>query len=384
LKFLLTAIAVLMLGAGACGELPAESNVVDLRVLGIKSEPAGFLIDRDNPGGTMDEAMDAMLQARITALVVDPSGAGMELQITNAVGCPDYIDVITTASMQMSASGAKLCPPPSETSNIPGVGDLLMTKPIATPDMPQQPVDAQGIQWEPAVSYGLNWMQVNAFFSKDTSMLPPAVAHSIELNKAFGLPAIVNLTFGVNGETVTAIKNIVYWPLLNYPGEQPNKNPTLGDPNDPTVPQIRFYSHRDETTGNPDQMLPNDEVPTISIARGDKLYVEPNYLPGTAESYQILVQKTDVQDFETEMRVVDRELLRFYFYTSRGKFDPETQFSELSPILTGGTLHTDSEWLPPKMHDDLPADGEIVTIWLVTHDERAGTDWASRTILLVP
>jgi hypothetical protein len=137
-------------------------------------------------------------------------------------------------------------------------------------------------------------------------------------------------------------------------------------------------------TGNPDQMLPNDEVPMISIARGDKLYVEPNYLPGTAESYQILVQKTDVQDFETEMRVVDRELLRFYFYTSRGKFDPETQFSELSPILTGGTLHTDSEWLPPKMHDDLPPEGEIVTIWVVTHDERAGTDWASRTIRLVP
>ena len=60
------------------------------------------------------------------------------------------------------------------------------------------------------------------------------------------------------------------------------------------------------------------------------------------------------------------------------------QFSELSPILTGGTLHTDSEWLPPAKHEDLPTGGEIVTIWLVTHDERAGTDWASRTILLLP
>ena len=85
-----------------------------------------------------------------------------------------------------------------------------------------------------------------------------------------------------------------------------------------------------------------------------------------------------------ETRVVDRELLRFYFYTSRGKFDPEQQFSELSPILTGGTLHTDSEWLPPTKPEDLPTGGEIVTIWLVTHDERAGTDWASRTFLLLP
>jgi hypothetical protein len=245
-----------------------------------------------------------------------------------------------------------------------------------------QPDDAQMIQWEPVVSYGLRSDQVAAFFSPTPTGVP-ALDYSITLNRAFGLPGIVNLTFGVNGETVTAIKNVVYWPALNYPGEQPNKNPTLGDVNDPTAPKIRFYSHRDETTGNPDQPLPDDVQPTFSIARGDKLYVEPNY-PDAAESYQILVQKTDVKDFETEMRVVDRELIRFYFYTSRGKFDPELQFSELSPILTGGTLHTDSEWLPPAKHEDLPTGGEIVTIWLVTHDERAGTDWASRTILLLP
>ncbi len=375
------------LGAGACGELPAESNVVDLRVLGIKSEPAGFLIDRDNPGGTMDDAMDDLLRARITALVVDPSGAAMELQVTNAVGCPDYIDTITSASMQMSASGAKLCPPASATSAIPApVGPLLTTKTIVAPDMPLavQPDDAQMIQWEPVVSYGLRSDQVAAFFSPTPTGVP-ALDYSITLNRAFGLPGIVNLTFGVNGETVTAIKNVVYWPALNYPGEQPNKNPTLGDSNDPKAPKIIFYSHRDETTGNPDpdQMLPNNEMPTFSIARGDKLYVEPNY-PDAAESYQILVQKADAKDFLTETRVVARELIRFYFYTSRGKFDPEMQFSELSPVVTAGTLHTDSEWLPPKMHDDLPTGGEIVTIWLVTHDERAGTDWASRTILLIP
>jgi hypothetical protein len=379
LKFLVTAAAVFVLGAGACGDLPAESNVVDLRVLGIKSEPAGFLINLDDPGA----ATDADLKAQITALVVDPSGAAMELQVTNAVGCPDYIDTITSASMQMSASGAKLCPPPSATSAIPPpVGPLLMTTPIVMPDMPLsvQPDDAQMIQWEPVVSYGLTQEQVAAFFSPTPTGVP-ALDQSIAYNRAFGLPGIVNLTFGVNGETVTAIKNVVYWPALNYPGEQPNKNPTLGDANDPTMPKIVFYSHRDETTGNPDHRLADNEMPMVSISAGDKLYVEPNY-PGAAESYQILVQNSDTKAIET--RVVDRELLRFYFYTSRGKFDPETQFSELSPILTGGTLHTDSEWLPPDKHDDLPTGGEIVTIWLVTHDERAGTDWASRTILLLP
>jgi hypothetical protein len=134
--------------------------------------------------------------------------------------------------------------------------------------MPQsfQPDDALMIQWEPMLSYGLRADQVQAFFAPEDPNLPPALNTSLRYNRAFGTPGIVNLTFGVNGETVTAIKNVVYWPALNYPGEQPNKNPTLGDPNDPTVPQIHFYSHRDETTGNPDLMLSDHEMPIFSIS----------------------------------------------------------------------------------------------------------------------
>jgi hypothetical protein len=387
LNRLLTAIAVLTLGAAACGELPAESNVVDLRVLGIRAEPAGFLIDRDNPGGTMDSAMDDMLRAQLTALVVDPSGAMMELQVTNAVGCPDYIDTITSASQQMSASGAKICPEPGAPTPLPpDLAMLLETTPIVTPDMPQpaQPVDSQGLQWEPTVSYGLTSVQIAAFFDPDFAKLPEPVSTSIEYNRNLGLPGIVNLTFGVNGETVTAIKNVVYWPRLDYPGEHPNQNPTLGDPADPSKPKIRFYAHRDDTTGNPDQPYDDATPPTISISAGDKLYVEPQYDKDTAaESYQILVHNNDTDGYDP--RVVEHELLRFYFYTDRGKFDPEIQYSEVNPVLSSGTLHTDAEWLPPERPENQPpADGAVVTIWIVTHDERAGTDWTSRTILLKP
>jgi hypothetical protein len=45
-------------------------------------------------------------------------------------------------------------------------------------------------------------------------------------------------------------------------------------------------------------------------------------------------------------------------------------------------LHTDAEYVLPKL-TDMPAGG-VVVIWLVTHDERAGTDWASRPINVVP
>ncbi|HEY5452674.1 MAG TPA: hypothetical protein VIQ54_28150 [Polyangia bacterium] len=380
MKVLLTAASILALGAfAACGELPAESNVVDLRVLAVKSEPAGFLVDLNK----LDAATDDQLRAQITALVVDPSGAMMPLEVVGAVGCPDYIDVITTASQQIQTT--KLCPPPEATSGLPQeLAEVLMTQPIAAPDPNPVPPEGQfGFEWTPTVSYGFTQQQIAAFFRADTSIYPPAVATSIELNKAFGLPAIVNLSFAVNGERVDAIKRVVYWPIVKD-GELANKNPTLGDPMNPTAPQIRFYRHRDETTGVPDQEVLEME-PMISIAAGDKLYVEPNYVPGvggTAESYTINVLNTATNTIEPKM--VEKELLRFQFYATAGKFDPEMQFSELNPILVGGTLHTDAEWIAPKDLSTLPAGGGTVTVWLVTHDERAGSDWASRTFIVNP
>src|SRR4029079_5445507 len=98
-------------------------------------------------------------------------------------------------------------------------------------------------------------------------------------------------------------------------------------------------------------------------------HVEQKYVAGnggTAESYQILVKNPQTGAYEP--RIVDRELLRFYFYTDRGKFDPEIQYSEGNPVLASGTLHTDAEYLPPEQPENQPApDGTIVTIWIVTH-----------------
>jgi hypothetical protein len=254
-----------------------------------------------------------------------------------------------------------------------------MTQPIAAPDPNPVPPTGDGdFQWTPTVSFGLTQMQIETFFAKDTSTFPPAVAQSIALNRLFGLAGIVNLSFAVNGQTVQTIKRVVYWPIVD-PADHVNTNPTLGDPNDPTVPRIRFYKHRDETTGNPDQPLPDGMPPHLSIAAGDKLYVEPNYLPSAVDSYHIKVLDTVTN--EITVKTVDKELLRFQFYATAGKFDPEMQFSELSPILVGGTLHTDSEYILPK---EVPGPGAIVTIWLVTHDERAGSDWATRTVIIDP
>jgi hypothetical protein len=359
LKLAIAAVFGLVLGAGACGELPNPTAVVDLRVLAIKSEPAGFLIDLQNPGS----ASDAELTAQLTALVVDPQGGGQEMTVS-AVGCPDYIDTITSATQQ----GTKLCPPASATSQIPEpIGSKLTTADAPGPPT-ADPIVAGGYEYNPMVSFGLTSDQISAFFSPDPLGIP-AIDQSVAYNRDFGLPAIVNMIFDLAGEHAVAIKNVVYWPRLDA-AQQPNKNPTLDG--------IKLFTDRDPMTGNPiNEIDPAvDPMPTVSVSAMSKLYVQPVYTTA-AEDYQLRVKNVDTGLVETRD---EHELLRFQFYTTAGTFDPEMQFSEKNPITN--VFHDDSEYVLPKA-DRIPADG-IVTIWVVAHDERAGTDWASRTIHVVP
>jgi hypothetical protein len=362
LKLAIALVSLLALGAGACGELPNETTVQDLRVLGVMCEPAGFLVNLDDPGS----ATEAELTATLTALVVDPIGGGQELTVMG-VGCPDYIDTITSATEQ----GSKLCPPASTTSQIPEpIGSKLATAPASGPPT-ASPIVPDGIEYNPTLSFGLRPDQVGAFFSPTPTGVPLLDA-SVALNRDFGLPAIVNLTFGLGSERVEAIKRVVYWPRLD-PAQQPNKNPTMGG--------VRLYRHRDDATGNPiDEIDPvADPTPTVSVSAMDKLYVQPAYGPEIAESYLLRVKNVETMQIET--RTIDRELVRFYFYASpAGTFDPEVQFSEENPITM--VFHDDSEYVLPKP-EKIPADGKV-TIWIVAHDERAGTAWVSRTINVVP
>jgi len=372
LRLAVAIVSVLALGAAACGELPNVTTVMDLRVLGVKCEPAGFLVDLDKPADTMADA----LKATLTALVVDPQGQGYELHVS-AVGCPDYIDTITSATLQ----GSKLCPPESVTSMIPPpIGQYLATTTIVPASAPVSffPVGGSGVQYEPTLVFGLRPDQVGAFFSP-MKIGVPALDESIQFNRDFGLAAIVNLDFELNGQRAVAIKRVVYWPLIIEPGMPApvaNKNPTLGDPAKPAASKILLYKHRDETNGLPD-VLYEDAHPTISISAKDKLYVDP-VADQAAEEYRLRVRNPDTLEIDTRTQL---ELLRFQFYATAGTFDPDLQINQENPI-TGRTL-TDAEYLPPKP-EDVPSEGLQVTIWVVAHDERAGTDWASTTITVRP
>jgi len=369
---LVAALCGLALASAGCGDLPDVTTVKDLRVLAVKCEPAGFLVNLDTPDGQLPDA----LTAQITALVVDPLAPDGMLTV-NAVGCPDYIDTITSATGQ----GTKLCPPASATSQIPEpLGSELATVTVPGTPLVVQPT-GPNIMFQPAISFGLSPEQIGAFFSPKSTGIPQ-LDQSITYNRDFGLPAIVNLTFDINGEHAVAIKNVVYWPDLGPSlgmAEQPNTNPTLA--------RLLFYKHRNADTGDPEDAWPADMNPTLSISAGDKLYVQPDYLPGpnyagaADQNYPLRVKNTQTNMIETQ--IVPRELIRFQFYTTAGTFSPAQQMSEIDPLLAPGSrLHTDSEYILPKPAD-IPPDGQV-RIFVVTHDERAGSDWLSTTITVMP
>jgi hypothetical protein len=371
----IAAIGGLALGGAACGELPDVTTVKDLRVLAVKCEPAGFLVDLNDPGGMQPGgATQADYTAQITALVADPLAPGGMLSIS-AVACPDILDTITAAT----GKATKTCPPPPDPPPDPdSPQSYLATTSVIAAGMPLvvPPTPGMDYVWQPSLSYGLRQKQIGAFF---TLMGDPTLDKVIQYNRDFGVSAIVNLSFDVNNEHALAIKNVVYWPRLD-PAQQPNTNPTLAG--------ILLYKHRNADTGDPEDPWP-DQNPTLSISAGDKLFVQPDYLPGPGyagaadQNYLLRVNNTATDPDTVETQVIARELIRFQFFATAGTFSPDEQQSEIDPILAAGSrLHTDSEYGLPKAAE-LPPDGKV-TIWIITHDERAGSDWMSTTITVVP
>jgi hypothetical protein len=378
---LAVAVAALAVGAAACGDLDNVTTVKDLRVLAVKSEPAGFLVPLDAPSSLKDTT------ATLTALIVDPKQPGGMLT-TTAQACPDYIDTITAASGKSS----RLCPDASATAALPPPLDTA----LATTDLPMGmsgPIATSPIEYDPTLSFGLSSDQLGLFFSPSLPMdpmTPPQIAQAIKYNRDFSFDAIVDMTFGIGDETAQAIKRVVYWPLLpadllNVPPDAdltfPHAEcPTSQTPNtNPELSGIGFFSRRDD--GIPAGDYGDGTVPTISIAT-DALFAQPAYPPEAVEHYFLRVNNASTNMVETQCF---EELLTFQFFASSGTFDPAERTSHLSPLLTlpaNQHVPIDSKWKPPKP-EELPADGNV-TVWVVSRDERAGVAWLSRTFKVTP
>ncbi|HVZ75060.1 MAG TPA: hypothetical protein VHJ20_21910 [Polyangia bacterium] len=377
------ALALVVLGAG-CGSLPDPTTVRDLRVLAVKAEPAGFLVPPD------DAKSLTTTDAKLTALVVDPMGQTMTLDVT-AVGCPDFIDTITSAS----GKGSKLCPDAATTNALPKPLDTL----LATSDLPDStamPIDSMTgspIEYGPTATYGVSADKLDDFFSLATKNDPvldsDTFRQSVQYNRDFGMDAIVGFTFGLGTEQATALKRIVYWPLLpdadtaNVTPLQPDDPPRKDCPDtqvanqNPVLTRVDLYRHLVE--GKPTDLYA-DAVPTVSLSAKDELYVEPVWDPASIEKYYLRSKDGNTGAITTQCH---HEQLTFNFFATAGTFSPADRTSELPPFLDkDSVLRTDSKYGMPGIAD-VPASG-VVTIWVTARDERAGQTWSSRTIKVVP
>jgi hypothetical protein len=371
-----TAAACLVAGVlvTGCGNLDNVTTVKDLRVLAVKSEPAGFLVPPD------DVKSLTTTEATVTALVVDPLGVSSTLTFS-AVACPDYIDTITGAS----GKGSKLCPGPEVTNALPKPLDTLLATTTPVPMAMITPIDGSTIEYNAEAKYDITVDKLEQFFGSTN----PVFAQSVQYNRDFGMDAIVGFTFSLGAEQATAIKRVVYWPLLPASAtatirqKKPDDPPGLDCPDaqvanqNPKLTSLDLYKHR--VDGAPTDLY-TDPIPTLSMAALDELYVQPVWDPASIEKYYLRFTDGQTGGVQTECH---HELLTFQFYATAGTFSPEDRQSELPPVFDpDSALRSDSQYHLPGS-TERPADGKV-TLWVTVRDERAGTFWMSRTINVVP
>ncbi|MES1206757.1 MAG: hypothetical protein ABUS79_12545, partial [Pseudomonadota bacterium] len=242
-------MAVVLAGfAMSCGNLDDVTTVKDLRVLAIQAEPAGFLVDPNDPGA----GSDSDWQATVTALVVDPTGLNQTLQVTTALGCPDTIDTITAAT----GTATRVCSPTPLALPDPTLAAALASTSLVPPSGESVPPTPDGgFTFLPAVRYGLDTSQLALLFATpDTGNAQ--IDGVLTNNRTFGLDAITSFTFTRGDQTAQAVKRVVYWPKLDpavYPGQAPNQNPTISD--------VAFFRSRNGVTAQPEDPVAAGEVP---------------------------------------------------------------------------------------------------------------------------
>jgi hypothetical protein len=160
---------------------------------------------------------------------------------------------------------------------------------------------------------------------------------------------------------------------------------TAGDAVVPTAYQVRYSLGLQPPNQNPaleavylvpagvadpvpvDQLVPLDEAAPPEVHVGDTLKLRATAVAGSAETY--LVPDGDPAAGKT--REVT-ELLRFSWYSTAG---------DVSVEVTGED-QPDTEIKLTKYTPTPAPEGTTVDLWIVARDERGGTDWTHRALLL--
>jgi hypothetical protein len=352
--------AALALLAGACGDFPDVTTVVDLRVLAVNTEPSEIILNDQDP--TTNPSIV------VTPLLVDPPR--MDAVTWTIKACPN------------NAYGAA---PPGDNGGAALGGGARTT--VGSSECVDGDPNTWTIFSDPIAAGG----SLAFTFSRDQLLAALKVDGYVDqfgnLHGGYdlGLPMNLELTVSDGVDTTVAIKRLLYWytgPDLYWkgplaPDQKPNVTPRIDD--------IEAYVDRDATSAEPipPVMTLSADAP-LTVPAGGHLWVQPIMPDGTAEPYW-----TTVIDRDTHLAVathIDRERIRYAFYATAGKFESARSVSELPPGFTG-TVHLESKYDAPASLDGLPLDGDgngQVTVWITVRDERGGESWAKRQLLITP
>jgi hypothetical protein len=310
--------AAALLGGGGCASFEDITTVIDLRILGIKAEPPEIYVDRN----TLDSQTEPFFST-FTALVVDPRGAGRPVSYT-ALACPREIDTVTAAT----GRNGVVCE-----HNVPGMTPTSL-------DIPGTPAQTS----DPGPQHSITFL---------LTVPPPLLALAFGLDpfgaQGFQLPIVVQLELAAGTESIVATKRIVFSQQLDdRPPQFPNQNPVPAS--------IRVYPARDAQR-MPIAPMTFDGQQSIVLPPGGQLWFEPMDTPRESYSTRELTRENPPQVIT---RDVAQESLRFAFFASAGKFAPPETTTIPATVPEGG----------------------VVTVWIVSHDERGGTDWVQRELTI--
>jgi hypothetical protein len=285
---------------------------------------------------------------------MDPAGAGRPVTY-EVLACPRELDAVTAATGRAGA----ICKPYDPASIEPD-----RSVPVTPPGAPAMTMPGAGPEHEIVVQA----------FEFPRELLERAVTLDPFVIKGFPSSIIFQFTISAGSERETAIKRVVFSvPPDGHPDQSPNANPE--------ITEVVTYRMRD-AAGMPidEQPLPpapDGAPPALMVPLGQSVWIEPR--GAVAEGYFTPVLTRGATP-TVVVEQIPRETLRFAFLTTAGKFTPANTSSEPLPIFgPSERIHLESRYSAPK---DMPEKPEV-TFWIVARDERGGTSWSRRTLLLV-
>jgi hypothetical protein len=327
----------LLLALAACHEFEDPSTVVDLRVLAARLDPPEVIL-----GGQTAPPIT------LTPLVVDPRGAIASYTLRACANDP----------RAPSAPGAGA----EASGNYPAGG------PRSSVGSAPCPPDG-GASWSfpdavaPPFTVALTPAMLAAAFAADQfpGSKSPHGGHDL------GLPINFQLDVSAGGQRVLAQKRLIVWLTPLSPEQRSNQNPQ--------VTEVVAYTDRDPGTYAPTSPVTvvAPDVPLVVPVRG-KVWLEPR--GAVAEAYVTAVVDRFTDEVVNE--AVPAETLRYSYYATSGKFDPREATSELG----FGAVTSMGARIPVEARYEAPAAPSTVRVFVVVRDERGGTSWVERTIVV--